>query len=151
MSGDTFLKTCNADIELLTDREHLEMTENMIRGGVASVFSKRFFKANNKYQMSFSPDEESTFGFRVDAKNLYCGVMEKLPLPSKDFRKVNVTLAEIKRPQHEAHSDRIVSKWQKKVVFRATRDILPFEQLRFDYNDPIANQLFQEVSQPIFD
>ena len=95
LSGDAFLKTCNADIELLTDREHLEMTENMIRGGVASVFSKRFFKANNKYQMSFNPDEESTFGFLVDANNLYGGVMEKLPLPTKDFRKVNVTLEHV--------------------------------------------------------
>ena len=40
---------------------------------------------------------------------------------------------------------------KKIVVFRATRDILPFEQLRFDYNDPIANQLFHEDSQPMFD
>ena len=40
---------------------------------------------------------------------------------------------------------------KKIVVFRATSDILPFEQLRFDYNDPIANQLFQKDSQPMFD
>ena len=31
------------------------------------------------------------------------------------------------------------------VVFRATRDILPFEQLRFDYKGPIANQLSRNV------
>ena len=95
LSGDAFLKTCNTDIELLTDRELLEMTQNMIRGGVASVFSKRLFKANNKYQMSFNPDKESTFGFLVDANNLFGGVMEKLPLPSKDFRKVNVPLEHV--------------------------------------------------------
>ena len=41
----------------------------------------------------------------------------------------------------------------KIVVFRATRDILPFQQFRFEYNDPIANQLFleREESQSIFD
>ena len=49
LSGDAFWKHCKADIELLTDREHLEMVENMIRGGVASVFDKKFFKANNRY------------------------------------------------------------------------------------------------------
>ena len=42
-------------------------------------------------------------------------------------------------------------KGKKIVVFRATREFLPFEQLRFDYKDPIANQLFREDSQPIFD
>ena len=95
LSGDAFIKTCNAEIELLTDREHLEMTENMIRGGVASIFSKRLFTANNQYQKTFKPSEESTFGFLVDANNLYGGVMEKLPLPLKDFRKVDVSLNQI--------------------------------------------------------
>ena len=33
-----------------------------------------------------------TFGFLVDANNLYGGVMEKLPLPLKDFKKVDVSL-----------------------------------------------------------
>ena len=49
LSGDAFLKVCKADIELLTDREQLEMVEDMIRGGVASVFEKRHMKANNGY------------------------------------------------------------------------------------------------------
>ena len=40
LSGDAFLKICKADVELLTDREHLEMVEDMIRGGVSSVFVK---------------------------------------------------------------------------------------------------------------
>ena len=95
LSGDAFIRTCNADIELLTNREHLEMTENMIRGGVASIFSKRFFRANNKYQKSFNSAADSTFGFLVDANNLYGGVMEKLPLPLKDFKKVDVSLEQI--------------------------------------------------------
>ena len=40
LSGDAFIKTFNAEIELLTDREHIEMTENMIRGGVSSKYSQ---------------------------------------------------------------------------------------------------------------
>ena len=95
LSGDAFLKTCEADLELLTDREHLEMAENMIRGGVASIFSKRLFQANNKYLKEFNATEESSYGFLVDANNLYGGVMEKLPLPLKNFRKVNVPLEQI--------------------------------------------------------
>ena len=87
LSGEAFLMTCKADLELFTDREHLEMTENMIRGGVASIFSIRFFKANNKYMKDFKADEESCFRLLVDANNLYGGVMERLPLPLKDFKK----------------------------------------------------------------
>ena len=37
-SGDAFLKTWEVDLELLRDREHLEMAENMIRGAVAAIF-----------------------------------------------------------------------------------------------------------------
>ena len=87
--------TCKADLELFTDREHLEMTENTIRGGVASIFSKRFFKANNKYMKDFKADEESCFGLLVDANNLYGGVMERLPLPLKDFKKTDIPLHQI--------------------------------------------------------
>ena len=78
LSGDAFIKTCNAEIELPTAREHLEMTENMIRGGVASIYSKRFITANNKCQNTFKRQEESTFGFLVDANNLHGGVTEEL-------------------------------------------------------------------------
>ena len=36
----------------------------------------------------------------------------------------------------------------KIVVFRNTRDSLPLETLRFDYNDPMANKLFQDWKIP---
>ena len=85
LSGDAFLKTCQADIELLTDREHLEMVENMIRGGVASVFDKKFFKANNRYVTDHNYNDYNTYGVLLDANNLYGGVMEKLPLPLSSF------------------------------------------------------------------
>ena len=86
LSGDAFLRTCNADIQLLTNREHLEMVENMIRGGVSSVFEKRYLKANNPYLQSFDPNKEETYGVLVDANNLYGGIMEKFPLPLNQFQ-----------------------------------------------------------------
>ena len=48
LAGDAFLKICRANIQLLTNREHLEIVENMIRGGFASVYDEHYFKANNK-------------------------------------------------------------------------------------------------------
>ena len=53
LSGDAFLRTCKADLRLITEREHLKMVENMIRGGVSSVFEKRLMKTNNKYLENF--------------------------------------------------------------------------------------------------
>ena len=96
LSGDAFLKKCQADIELLTDREHLEMVENMIRGGVASVFDKKFFKANNRYVTDHNYNNYNTYGVLLDANNLYGGVMEKLPLPLNSFEAVqNIDLNKI--------------------------------------------------------
>ena len=88
LSGDAFLKHCKADIELLTDREHLEMVENMIRGGVASVFDKKFFKANNRYVAEHNYNNYNTYGVLLDANNLYGGIMEKFPLPINSFETV---------------------------------------------------------------
>ena len=79
LSGEAFPKICNAENELLTDREHLEMTENLIRGGTSSVFAKRNFEANNKYFPTHDPAAKQTFGFLIDANNLYGGIMESFP------------------------------------------------------------------------
>ena len=38
LSRDAFLRRCKAEFHLLTAREHLNMAENLIRGGIASVF-----------------------------------------------------------------------------------------------------------------
>ena len=81
LSGDAFLKHCRSDIELLTDREHLEMVENMNRGGVASVFDKKFFKANNRHVAEHNYNDYDIYGVLFDANNLYGGIMEKFSLP----------------------------------------------------------------------
>ena len=85
LSGDAFLKKCWADIELLRDRTHLEMVENMVSGAVSSVFGKRFFKANNKYVPKQNYNEYDTYEVLLDANNLYDGVREKFHLPLNSF------------------------------------------------------------------
>ena len=47
----------------------------MMRGGTASVFHSRFFKANNKECPDFNPDQSSIYVFMINANNLYGGVM----------------------------------------------------------------------------
>ena len=61
------------------------MPENFLRGGMSSVFSQRLFNASNKYLENFDESTENTFGFMIDANNLYGGVMQKFPLPEKNF------------------------------------------------------------------
>ena len=95
LSVDVFIKICRVDLHLLADRENLEMAEHIIQGGVASVFSKQFFRANKKYMNSFNPDDESNFGLLLDANILYDGVMQKLSLPLKGFQKVEIHLQSV--------------------------------------------------------
>ena len=85
LSGDAFLKVSGDDVELLTNREHLEMAENLKRGGVASVFPKRLATMNNEYLTTYDEMKATTSAIMLDANNVYRGIMEKFPLPLKDF------------------------------------------------------------------
>ena len=85
LTGSAFLKVCKPELDLLTDREMLDLTEDMIRGGVASVYSKRMVKANNKYMADYNPREPSSYIICIDANNLYGGIMEKFMLPLNQF------------------------------------------------------------------
>ena len=49
MAKEVSLKVCKANTELMTEREHLDMIEPAIRGGVTSVYEERHFVANNRY------------------------------------------------------------------------------------------------------
>lgn len=95
LAGDAFLKICGEDIELLTQREHLDIAEELMRGGMASVYAKRIFKANNKYLKTWLRTLPSVFGFLIDANNLYGGIMQKFPLPLGGFCTVNDTPLEV--------------------------------------------------------
>ena len=79
------LKVCRPDLKLLTDREHLDIVESLIRGGVSCVYSKRLCRANNKFLPDYKPKGISSFIVKINANNLYGGIMEKFPLPLGDF------------------------------------------------------------------
>ena len=40
LAGDAFKRLFEADVELLTDRVHLDMVEKIMRGGTASIYEK---------------------------------------------------------------------------------------------------------------
>ncbi len=98
LSGDAFLKICKADLELLTNREHLEMAENLLRGGVSSIYEKRFERANNQFVPGFDASQELIFMFMLDANNLYGGIMQTESLPLNDFKmNLDISLDDILR------------------------------------------------------
>ena len=68
------------------------MVQNMIRGGVSSVYEKRHVKCNNKYLDNYDPTQVETYGILIDANNLYGGIMEKFPPPLNSFVTVNTGL-----------------------------------------------------------
>ena len=88
---------CNPELEPLTDRNILDMTENMIRGGLASVFSTWLEFANNPHVSHFKATEDVSSIIYTDANNLYGGIMLQYPpIPLKSFEQVeNVTLIDI--------------------------------------------------------
>ena len=103
MAKEASLKICQANSELMTEREHLDMIEPAIRGGVTSACEERHFVANNKYLSDYRPSEESTFALCVDANNLYEGVMQMDMLPVGEFAfNVEITLNEILNTPNDA-------------------------------------------------
>ena len=92
LSGVAFLKVCYADLKLLTEREHLKMVQKRIRGGMSSIYARRFFKANNKYLEDYNPEEPSSYLLNIDANNLCGGIMKHCPLHIKEFSIVEESL-----------------------------------------------------------
>ena len=96
MAKEASLRICKAEVELLTEREHLDLIEPAVRGGVNSVYEERRFVANNCYLDNYDASRESVFGFCVDANNLYGGVMQLDKLPIADYiLRSDIPLSEI--------------------------------------------------------
>ena len=89
LAGDAYLRTTGVKLELLQEREHLDLAENFVRGGIASVFTTRHFQANNKYLDDYDPTERSTYGLMIDANNLYGGIMTNYSLPLGEYELLN--------------------------------------------------------------
>ena len=86
LAGDVFLKICRADLRLLTERDHLHFVEGMIRGGMSSVYARKYWKANNQYLDDHDKNEENSFIVNIDANNLYGVIMQNYSLPLNDFK-----------------------------------------------------------------
>ena len=88
------LKVCKPDLELLTDRNLLGMTERMIRGGIASVYSSRLETANSPLLPNFDVSKEVTSIVYIDANNLYGGIMLKYAHPLRAFELITEIILE---------------------------------------------------------
>ena len=85
LAWDAMLLKTNIKLELVTDIEVLKMYENMKRGGLCFVGSKRHVKANNKYLENYDDKQDSTYIMYWDANNLYGFAMCQY-LPYKGFK-----------------------------------------------------------------
>ena len=57
LSGDAFLKVCKLDLKLVTDREHLDFVQQMIRGGKSLAYARRFYEAKKYlYNLTIAGD-----------------------------------------------------------------------------------------------
>ena len=74
-SGSACLKVCEPELELLTDRQILDLTERMMRGGFLSVFSSRQEVDNNTMLLQFDESKDVSSIIYIDANNLYRGIM----------------------------------------------------------------------------
>ena len=84
LSWNAGLKFTGIELDLLTDKDMLDMFKDGIRGGFSGVLGKRFVEGNNKY---IKEDEikNPNYLWYTDANNLYgCGMSEKLPY--KNFK-----------------------------------------------------------------
>ena len=84
LSWNAGLKYTGIELELLTDKDMLDMFKDGIRGGFSGVLGKRFVEANNKY-IKEGEIKNPNYLWYTDANNLYgCGMSEKLPY--KNFK-----------------------------------------------------------------
>ena len=72
------------------------MTERMIRGGIASVYSSSLETANRPLLPNFDASKEVASIVYTDANNLYGGITLKNPLPLRAFELITeITLEDI--------------------------------------------------------
>ena len=84
-SRDAFKRTSSDRVQLLSEREHLELAERLIRGGLSSIYSKRLFTSNNPQLDNFDVNKPTTYCLQLDANNLYGGVMYSYNLPLSNY------------------------------------------------------------------
>ena len=88
------MKVCKPDLELLADRNLLDMTGRMICGGIASVYNSRLETANSSLLPNFDASKEVASIVYIDANNLYGGIMLKYALPLRAFQLITEIILE---------------------------------------------------------
>lgn len=82
------LKYTEIELDLLPDKDMLDMFIDGIRGGFSGVLGKRFVKANNKNTNAKEKINNPNYLWYTDANNLYgCGMSEKLPYKNLNGKK----------------------------------------------------------------
>ena len=77
---EAMLKTTKIQLDLLAEKDHLDIIRRGIRGGMCGVYHSRYFKANNPMCEMYNAENPTTWLILLDANNLYGGVMcESLP------------------------------------------------------------------------
>ena len=85
LAWDAMLLKTRVELELISDLELLNFMEDMKRGGLCFVGSKRHVKANNKYLPDHDPSKPSNYIMYWDANGLYARAMNQ-PLPYRNIR-----------------------------------------------------------------
>jgi hypothetical protein len=88
LAWDAMLKMTGIELDLISDLELFSFFEDMKRGGLCFVGSKRHAKANNKYLADFDSSKPSTYIMCWDANNLHgWSMMQALPCRNIKFYK----------------------------------------------------------------
>ena len=73
------------NLHLLTEREQLDLVENMMRGGVYSVYEQRPFQTNNCHLPNYDAYKPSSYALMLDAINIYGGVKQNNPFATEEL------------------------------------------------------------------
>ena len=65
------LKYTNEKIELITDESMFNFIKKGLRGGISSIGSLLYCKANNEFCTSYDSNEKNVSIIYIDANNLY--------------------------------------------------------------------------------
>ena len=85
LSWSAMLRMTKVKLELITYVDMHMFIEKGIRGGISTVATKRYSKANNKYCKDFDPKKPITYIMYYDANSLYAAAMSR-KLPTGKFQ-----------------------------------------------------------------
>jgi hypothetical protein len=107
LAWDALLYKTKIELDLISDVSILNMMEDMKRGGLCFVGSKRHVVANNKYLPNHDTTKPESFLMYWDCNNLYGKAMCDL-LPYKNLRYSNETLEQILLTPDDAEEGYII-------------------------------------------